>query len=134
MWELLRSSRNDLDFLRLGTKRGCLHTLFPTLENLHSVHTLLASAFSACTSWKHFLWIHISDRHCRSTMRRAFPKILFPKIIKFRFVTMKDTFRPLPLQRQVTPSGNHRIPPLRFFFHAEALARPQDLRRIKISE
>ena len=32
-------SRNDLDFLRLGTKRECLHTLFPTLEKLHSFHT-----------------------------------------------------------------------------------------------
>ena len=31
--------RNDLVSLRLGTKRGCLHTLFTTLEKLHSFHT-----------------------------------------------------------------------------------------------
>ena len=33
------SSRNDLASLRLGIKRGCLHTLFTTLEKLHSFHT-----------------------------------------------------------------------------------------------
>ena len=43
------SSRNDLVSLRLGTKRGCLHTLFPTLEKLHSFHTFsLICPWSVC--------------------------------------------------------------------------------------